>query len=139
LTTYVVDASVAVKWFLPEEYEDAARTLLRFQHRRLAPDLILAEVGNALLRRRRTGEISERRIVDGVGLLYRLTHLLPIEPLVLPAVDIATKTGASVYNALYLALSIREDVPVVTADRQLLLSAREVAAPEPLWLADLAT
>jgi predicted nucleic acid-binding protein len=48
LTGFVVDASVALKWFLPEVHSDAAARLLREGYRLHAPDLIRAEFGNVL-------------------------------------------------------------------------------------------
>ena len=39
----LVDASVAVKWFLPEELSDAADALLTGEHEICAPDFMLVE------------------------------------------------------------------------------------------------
>jgi predicted nucleic acid-binding protein len=44
----VVDANVAIKWFVPAIHADAARRLLREGMTLLVPDLIWAEVINAL-------------------------------------------------------------------------------------------
>jgi predicted nucleic acid-binding protein len=43
----VVDASVAVKWYVPELDSQRAHLILAGGHRLIAPDLLLAEVGNA--------------------------------------------------------------------------------------------
>ena len=48
MSRIVIDASVAVKWFLPEQDSDAARAILHFGHDLLAPDLLYAEVGSVL-------------------------------------------------------------------------------------------
>lgn len=52
---YVIDASVAVKWFLPELHSDKAEVLLKgFLTEGLsltAPDLLVPEVGNTLWKR----------------------------------------------------------------------------------------
>jgi predicted nucleic acid-binding protein len=58
VSRYVVDASVAVKWYLPEPESDAAGRLLDPEHDLIAPDLLFAEVGNALWKRWRRGEIG---------------------------------------------------------------------------------
>ena len=48
----VVDASLAVKWFLTEAGSDAASAVLAMRARSLAaPDLIIVEVAAALVRR----------------------------------------------------------------------------------------
>ena len=57
MSRLVVDASVAVKWFLPEAQSDAARALLGSGHDLIAPELVYAELGIALVKRVRKGEI----------------------------------------------------------------------------------
>jgi predicted nucleic acid-binding protein len=39
VSAFVVDASVVVKWFVPEIHSDAARRLLVLPHEYVAPDL----------------------------------------------------------------------------------------------------
>jgi predicted nucleic acid-binding protein len=47
----VVDASVAIKWFIQEPDRTAARLLLEPDKRLLAPELLVAEVANAIWKR----------------------------------------------------------------------------------------
>jgi predicted nucleic acid-binding protein len=61
---YVVDASLAVKWFIPEPLSDEAMKLLANFRSKIsdltAPDLIVVEVGSALWKRSTLrNEISE--------------------------------------------------------------------------------
>ena len=51
MSLFVVDASVAIKWFLPEIHSDAALPLLAHKHLLHAPDLIFSEFGNVLWKR----------------------------------------------------------------------------------------
>ena len=48
MTTLVIDASVAIKWFLPERYSINAIRLLDAGHELVAPDLVFPECGNVL-------------------------------------------------------------------------------------------
>ena len=57
----VVDASVAVKWLVEEEHSDAADRLLDGNHELFAPRLMASEVGNALWRKVRMGELERSR------------------------------------------------------------------------------
>ena len=60
----VVDASVAVKWLVKEEYSDLAFRLFEGRHELYAPRLMASEVGNALSRNARMGEISQSQAVE---------------------------------------------------------------------------
>ncbi|WP_211175979.1 type II toxin-antitoxin system VapC family toxin [Brasilonema sp. UFV-L1] len=55
MSRYVVDANVAIKWFLPQVYADDARRLLTGNHSLLVPDLLFPEVGNILWKEVRFG------------------------------------------------------------------------------------
>lgn len=89
----VVDASVAVKWFLPEIHGEAAARLLEGRHVLLAPDLLFPEVGNVLWKRVSRGELSEE---DAVAVLEALDavsiELFPSRLLMQLALEIACGT-----------------------------------------------
>jgi predicted nucleic acid-binding protein len=116
----VVDASVAIKWLLPESHSSEALRLLSESYALLAPDLLFPEVGNVLWKRIRSGEIDEAKAAE---LLHWLTDL-PIEiysagPLLTAALAIACGSGRTVYDSLYLALAVQERTVLVTADERL--------------------
>jgi len=48
VSVFVVDASVVIKWFVPEIHSEAARRLLAKAHQYLSPDLLFPEVGNVI-------------------------------------------------------------------------------------------
>ena len=58
MTRVVVDASVAVKWFIPEALSSEARGLLAPEYELLAPDLLWVELGNALWKKHRRRELD---------------------------------------------------------------------------------
>jgi predicted nucleic acid-binding protein len=55
----VVDASVAIKWFVEEVRSDAARAVLDSGEPLIAPDLIVPEACNAAWKKVRRGELSQ--------------------------------------------------------------------------------
>jgi predicted nucleic acid-binding protein len=119
LTRLVVDASVVVKWFLPEVLADAALRIAEGEHVFLAPELLGAEFISALWKKSRRGEIEAGtavRMLDDFSRVAIAFH--PHTPLLPTAFAIAAAAGHSVYDCLYLALAEREDCPVVTADRR---------------------
>lgn len=124
MTARVVDASVAIKWLLPEDHSEAARRLLTEKYALSAPDLLFAEVGNVLWGRVRWKELT----VERAGLLVASLAAAPLEvhgsaSLVPAALDLAVETGVTVYDALYVCLAgVRG--PLVTADKKLIARLR---------------
>lgn len=120
MTQYVVDASVAAKWFFPENDSQAALELLSGRHTLLAPDLIRAELGNMFWKL-----VMRKKITPNEATLM-MQHFLsaPLciqdSALLLPgALEIAMKTRCTVYDSLYFALAMQEKAKVVTADKRL--------------------
>lgn len=121
----VVDASVVLKWFLPEPDSAAADLLLeKFLNDEvelLAPDLMLVEAASALWKR----VIIRRELsADEATLIYRdlLTLPLSLSPsgtVAEAALQVALKHNHSVYDALYCALAIQRQCDFVTADQTL--------------------
>jgi predicted nucleic acid-binding protein len=127
--SWVVDASVAVKWVIPEVLSDLADRVRDGAEDVLAPDLLLVDVANALWRKTTAREISARE-ADGAFDLVRRSgiDLRPAGPLLPRAMDLARRLGHPVYDCVYLALAEREEATLVTADQRLLrrLSARKL-------------
>lgn len=123
---YVVDASVVIKWVLTEPGWQQAWTLKQAAARRdivlLAPDFCLNEAANALWKRcRLRGEISEEEAAAGLRLIsLTLGELAPSAVLIEQALQLALAFRHPVYDCVYVALALREDCQLITADRHLL-------------------
>ena len=115
----VVDASVAVKWFVREENSDSAGRLLEGDHDLHAPRLMAAEVGNALWQKARVGELEPGRAgalanaIAGIGVRWTDDELVCSE-----AVRLALALNRPVYDCVYLALAHRIGATLVTADER---------------------
>jgi predicted nucleic acid-binding protein len=125
--TFVVDASIVLKWFLPETDSSIADVLLeRFlndEAELLAPDIILVETASALWKR---VMIRKELTADEAHLTHRDLLPLPLSfvdsaTLVDAAFSIALKHKHSVYDALYCALAIERHCDFVTADGSVLI------------------
>ena len=124
--TCVIDASVAAKWILPEAGSDRAVALRTTAEEMIAPSLILAEVGNALWKSARRGEISKSDAVRALAAAAaHLTALVDVADLAETATALAIGLGHPVYDCFYLALAQRESAAIVTADARLLAAARK--------------
>ena len=126
MSAVVIDASVAVKWFLPEPHAHAARRVLKGRRILLAPDVIWAEVGNVLWKRCQRAEITH----EAAQRILREFKRFPLETyaakmLLEPAWALATQHRISVYDGLYLALAISRNCKLVTADRAFVDATKE--------------
>ncbi len=119
---FVVDASVAVKWVLPEHDSDAAVALQR--HELIAPSHWIIEAANAVWARGRRGDLTPPEVGRLVAALERTpvvardarSHLAA-------AVGLASEISHPIYDCLYLAVARSEGTLLVTADRKLALAA----------------
>ncbi len=139
MTTLVVDASVAVKWYLPEPHTQLASRLLEADYEFVVPDLFFPEIGNALWKRWRRGELTGATIADILEALNAVRFdIRPTRVLLPAAIEIAMEHRCSVYDSTYLALAIGEGARVLTADRKFHGAiARGRLAPRVLWIEDL--
>jgi predicted nucleic acid-binding protein len=123
----VVDASVALKWFLSEE-PHAGRALAVVQDGvpLIAPDLVIAEVCNAAWRSARLGRISPAQVDEIASTLPRFFDgLVGAARLAPRAVAIAGQLDHPVSDCLYVALAEAEQAALVTADAQLFGKVRD--------------
>jgi predicted nucleic acid-binding protein len=124
--TLVVDASVAVKWFVEEIGSAPARALLDRGIPLIAPELILAEVGNALWKHGQAGRVSWRqaeRAAIRVGDVF--DTLVPLRSLAAQAFALARSFTHPVYDCFYLALAEMEKARLVTYDQRLLACVKD--------------
>ena len=139
MSLFVIDASVAVKWFLPEIYSDAALRLLGQQHTLHAPDLIFSEFGNVLWKRFRKNEISKNEAnatLEGLLTLHLQTQ--PSQLLIPLALEIACGENRSGYDTLYLAAAIALESRLVTADAKFYRAlSKGPFSAHLLWVEDI--
>jgi predicted nucleic acid-binding protein len=123
--TLVVDASVAVCWYLPQPLSGAATEILRAEEPLVAPWLLQIELAAVLVRAVRRGELASReavRITD--ELLPRAVELIPAPPPIAAVLEIAALHGGSVWDAAYIATASTVQASLVTAYPQQAAAAR---------------
>ncbi len=132
MSAFVVDTSIALKWFLEDE-EDRADSLnilkgISETNRPVVPWLWFYEIGNAL-----TFAVRRKRVVfEQVEEFLRLLEQMPIdvdEPdrataLRLPY--LCREHNLTTYDAAYLELAMRLQLPLATCDIALIRAAADV-------------
>lgn len=121
--TFVLDASVAAAWLLPDERSDAADKVLAMiaLDGARAPSLLWYEVRNILVMAIRRGRLADGEAALALARLRRL----PIETLDMALSDdadvigLASEYRLTAYDATYLALARRTPAPLATADKAL--------------------
>jgi predicted nucleic acid-binding protein len=115
----IVDASVAVKWFVPEVHSAAAARLLDPEFIISAPDLIGPELGNTVWKKVRRQEITSEEAAEILNAFPSMgIEIYPSAALLIPAFELAVALDRTVYDSLYLALAIAQDGALITADRR---------------------
>jgi predicted nucleic acid-binding protein len=119
-----LDAGFAMAWLVRES---ASRAVDEFDTRLSAgtlelhaPELFLADAANVLWKTVRRGF---RTLDEGVSMFANLSEM-PItlhshRGLVASALDLSMRRGIPAYDALYVALAVRDGLPLFTADARL--------------------
>ena len=140
MSLVVVDASVAAKWFLPENGEALVSQALALldaydkeEVRFVVPDLFYVETASAIWKAVRAGRVPRAFADQALVLLtQRKFPTVPSLKLVDQAFQIAADHGRTVYDCLYVALAVQTNSQLITADERL---ANALAARFPVkWL-----
>lgn len=125
MTRLVVDASVAIKWFLDEPASPAARALLEGESELSAPDLLYAEIGSVLLKAVRRGAMTLRQASRSLALLQQIPVIPhPVATLASEALLLADRCRLGSYDAIYAALALKIGAQLLTADQGLVRALR---------------
>jgi len=113
----VVDACVAIKWFLPEKNYQKAGEILSNHNNLFAPDLFLIEMDSII-----TKKVRQRLVeTDDAYRIYDELRNVPIQ--IIPysligklAFDLSVALPITQYDACYLAVAIEYGEKVISAD-----------------------
>lgn len=123
---WVVDASVGIKLFIPEDYSDLAEDLFNplagdISYEMYVPDLFYAECAHILWKHvRRFGYSGSEARKDIAGLKSLGLRVVSTALLMPRALDLALKWEVTAYDACYLALAEEIKAPLITDDQKLI-------------------
>ena len=122
----IIDASVAVKWFVREDGHADALALLGSGEELQAPDLILGEVSDTAWKKHRRREITrDQAEAIAAALPHYFARIWPSRDLTARALQLALDLDHPVYNGLYLACAEAAGGTLVSADRRLIILAEK--------------
>lgn len=127
MSSFVIDASVAMAWCFEDEASAAADAVLQRLGRdeAVVPSLWHLEVTNVLLVAERRGRVTEAQASRFLGLLGRLPIRSDEAPADVTSILAAGRRhGLSAYDAAYLVLAERLAAPLATLDEGLATAAR---------------
>ena len=120
MTSFVIDASVALKWVVEENGTAEALALLR-GNKVIAPDLLIAECSNVLWKKVERKELSKSEALLAARLLQSAqVELLPMRSLIEATTRLAIELRHPAYDCMYLTLAIENQCKFVTADARFL-------------------
>jgi predicted nucleic acid-binding protein len=136
---YIIDASVVFKWYYKKNEDDIAQaeviySLLKTHiYLLLAPELLVYEILNIC---RLKHEIDIEKVNRIIGELYGTLVIVNIEESLLKkAFKYSRQLDISLYDSIYISLSEKYDVPLITADKKLFDACSETK-PKPILVSE---
>lgn len=121
----VIDASVALKFVTEEPDTVAAKALLADPDPLIAPDWVLAECASGLAKKVLNNGLLEASAAASLDALPQFfARLHPTVALLDMSFDLSLRLGHAFYDCIYLALALREDEILITADAKFVKAAR---------------
>jgi predicted nucleic acid-binding protein len=120
MSSFVLDTSVAIAWYLPEVFADVARSwqakMIEERVQFVVPTLHYWEFANVLRTHVRSRTL-DAKLADDIWALHLDAPLQVVEPPTESVLTVALHYGATAYDAVYIALSIHLDFALLTAER----------------------
>lgn len=129
---WVIDASVTMPWFFPDEATPFTERLLDALGEQVlwAPTLWVLECTNVLQSAQRRRRIDANRRAEIAGELSALpVRLDPETPDFVSLDRLASTHGLSAYDAAYLELALRRSLVLVSLDARLMAAAKALGHP----------
>jgi predicted nucleic acid-binding protein len=129
----VIDASLAVKWYLDEAWADEAEALLfEYEGDIVVPDVFISEVIGALVRRANMDKAMRSDSAAATARFQTLfdtgsiTAIRSLPPAVVRAATLAIDLGHPLKDCIYLTLAMELDCDLVTCDGRFAAKAKGV-------------
>ena len=130
MTEIVIDASVSAAWLLPDEDSVIATKAfdLVFMNRAFVPEIWKFEISNIIVINERRGRLTRAQGDQAFEMLGGLTIIRDTETPEAETFYLARKYSLTFYDAAYLELALRRNIPLATLDKRLEAAAFDCQA-----------
>jgi hypothetical protein len=139
MTEVIVDASVALKWLVPESDSARAEAIMTSASTLHAPHFLMLETVNACWKNWRKQMIDRPVVLEASS---KLTGLIDVwhrdEVLIEDAASLAVELQHPIFDCIYLALARQLNLQVVTADQRLIAIGTGLAVSFENWRPSIA-
>ncbi|MEM2995181.1 MAG: type II toxin-antitoxin system VapC family toxin [Candidatus Bathyarchaeia archaeon] len=119
----VIDSSALIKYVAKEENWEKVEEHMR--EGCVTLDLALKETANALVKKILKNEVSLEVAKEILNQLPKIVRIVPQKDYFSRALEIAAKNKMAIYDALFIALSIDTNMPLLTSDEKQAKTSRE--------------
>nr|WP_253307611.1 type II toxin-antitoxin system VapC family toxin [Rickettsia endosymbiont of Ceutorhynchus assimilis] len=129
MTSFVLDSSVTLSWFMPDEIADLKILNKTVKEGAIVPSVWGLEIGNSLLSAERSGRlttIQHHQAIYTLKDIYIKVDQTTLEHTWLETMELAERYKLTLYDASYLELALRFGLPLATFDK-LLKNASQAA------------
>lgn len=144
MTQVVVDASLAIKWAVPETFSDEATALLLDWQAQgvelIAPNWFASEIANVVFQRLKKGQLTLGEAIGALQDICALMNLLDVDVGdAVRALQIAhAMSQKASYDSQYLVLAERKGCELWTTDKHF-WDAAHSSFPRIRWIGDIAS
>ena len=131
---FVLDCSMTMAWCFEDESTDYTDSVLECLTEKTAivPALWNLEVANVLLLTEKKNRITKSHSAEFIDILSTLPII--VDPstssrAMQSIYALAFQANLTIYDAAYLELAIREKIPLVTLDKELISAAKKLQIP----------
>ena len=128
---FVLDCSVTMAWCFEDENNDFTQKVLEScrDSTAIVPTIWPLEVANVLLiakKNKRITEIQSASFIEALSALPIIVDQSTSDKAMHSIFALANQTNLSIYDAAYLELAVREKIPLMTLDKELIKAAKKL-------------
>jgi len=137
----VIDASVAIKWYLEEIHYEEADLALNKSYQLHAPEIIVPEFGSIVWKKQRSRQTTGQEAMKIIAAFTAQNIILHSQKNLLKhAFEGAVKTGQTVYDWMYLSLAFSLSCKLITADQKFYEAIKKTSFKNYIhWIKEAAT